>query len=422
MQINNLLKQIDFIKEIDKIKYIQRKTKLFNSNRCENDAEHSWHLAMMALVLAEHSDKPIDILKVLKMVLIHDIVEIDAGDTFIYDTQKNHTNTEQELMAAKRIFGLLPEEQAKEFIEIWKEFEEGHTDEAKFAKSMDRFEPLLQNASNNGGTWTEFNVDYQKVYDKKKAIKEGSAAIWNYAENLLNESVEKGVLKKLQLNIRLMNFQKIFNFLAQLQVYNDRNWFNEHKAEYDEARATFETLINALILPLSQLDPSIGTVTAGECIFRIYRDIRFSNDKTPYKTHFSAFIANGGRKTRMAGYYIHIQPDESFLAGGIYAPDSTTLESIRNAIYHNPDEIRRILDDKKFRKFFPEISNEEKLKNPPKGYPKEFKEIELIKNKHFVTQQALDNDFFMKENVVDRLMEIFKVQYPFNEFLNKAVK
>ncbi len=197
MPPTNLSKQIDFIKEIDKIKYIQRKTKLFNSDRHENDAEHSWHLAMMALVLAEHSDEPIDILKVLKMVLIHDIVEIDAGDTFIYDTQKNHTNTEQELIAAKRIFGLLPQKQAEEFFEIWKEFEDGITDEAKFAKSMDRFEPLLQNASNNGGTWTEFNVDYQKVYDKKKAIKDGSSAIWNYAENLLNESVEKGVLRKL---------------------------------------------------------------------------------------------------------------------------------------------------------------------------------------------------------------------------------
>ncbi len=198
MITKNLLKQIDFIKEIDKIKYIQRKTKLFNSDRCENDAEHSWHLGLMALVLAEHSDKPIDILKVVKMVLIHDIVEIDAGDTFIYDTKKNHTNTEQELLAAERIFGLLPEKQAREFIEIWKEFEDGVTDEARFAKSMDRFEPLLQNASNNGGTWTEFNVDYQKVYDKKKAIKDGSSTIWNYAENLLNESVEKGVLRKLQ--------------------------------------------------------------------------------------------------------------------------------------------------------------------------------------------------------------------------------
>jgi len=196
MQTENLRKQVAFIKEIDKLKYIQRKTKLFNSDRHENDAEHSWHLAMMTIVLASHSDKPIDVLKVVKMVLIHDIVEIDAGDTFIYDNVKNHTNTDEELLAAKRIFGLLPEEQAQEFIAIWQEFEDGITDEAKFAKTMDRFEPLLQNTSNNGGTWTEFNVPYQKVYDKKVAIKEGSATIWNYAENLINESVEKGILKK----------------------------------------------------------------------------------------------------------------------------------------------------------------------------------------------------------------------------------
>ena len=196
MQTENLLKQVSFIKEIDKLKYIQRKTKLFNSDRNENDAEHSWHLAMMTIVLAEHSDRPIDVLKVLKMVLIHDIVEIDAGDIFIYDTTKNHTNTEEELIAAKRIFGLLPTKQAEEFISIWKEFEDGQTEEAKFAKSMDRFEPLLQNTSNNGGTWREFNVPFQKVYDKKKAIKEGSTLIWNYAENLINESVVKGILSK----------------------------------------------------------------------------------------------------------------------------------------------------------------------------------------------------------------------------------
>lgn len=194
---DNLLKQIAFIKEIDKVKYIQRKTKLFNSDRNENDAEHSWHLAIMAVVLAEHSNENIDVLKVVKMLLIHDIVEIDAGDTFIYDTQKNHTNTDEERLAANRIFGLLPKAQAEELIEIWEEFEAGETKEAKFAKSMDRLEPLLQNASNNGGTWAEFGVDYNKVYNKKKVIKDGSEVIWNYAENLINESVEKGILKKI---------------------------------------------------------------------------------------------------------------------------------------------------------------------------------------------------------------------------------
>jgi putative hydrolase of HD superfamily len=130
------------------------------------------------------------------MVLIHDIVEIDAGDTFIYDTEKNHTNTDEERTAANRIFGMLPKEQADELISIWEEFENGETHEAKFARSMDRFEPLLQNASNNGGTWAEFGVSYDKVYEKKKDIKEGSSSLWSYAENLINESVEKGILKK----------------------------------------------------------------------------------------------------------------------------------------------------------------------------------------------------------------------------------
>ena len=196
MKTDKLLQQINFIKEIDKIKYIERKTKLFNSDRNENDAEHSWHLAMMTIVLAEHSDVPIDLLKVLKMVLIHDIVEIDAGDTFIYDTEKNHTNTDEERTAANRIFGMLPKEQADELISIWEEFENGETHEAKFARSMDRFEPLLQNASNNGGTWTEFGVNYDKVFEKKKDIKEGSSLLWSFAKNLINESVDKGILKK----------------------------------------------------------------------------------------------------------------------------------------------------------------------------------------------------------------------------------
>jgi len=196
MDIDRLKQQIDFIKEIDKLKYIQRKTKLFNSDRHENDAEHSWHLAMMVLVLAEHANEPIDVLKVLKMVLIHDIVEIDAGDTFLFDTKKSHSNTEEELKAAKRIFGLLPEKQAKEFINIWEEFEAFETAEAKFARSIDHFEPLLQNASNKGGTWAEFNVPYDTVIEKKKVMKEGAETVWNYAKNLLDDCVEEGKLKK----------------------------------------------------------------------------------------------------------------------------------------------------------------------------------------------------------------------------------
>ena len=192
--MNNLLKQIEFIKEIDKLKYIFRKTKLINSDRPENDAEHSWHLAMMAIILAEHSNEPIDVAKVMKMVLIHDIVEIDSGDVFAYDTTKSHDNFDEELKAARRIFGILPEEQAEEFINLWIEFEEMKTPESKFARSLDRLEPLLQNASNNGGTWREFDVKYDQVMEKKQVIKDGSEELWKFAENLIDESVEKGIL------------------------------------------------------------------------------------------------------------------------------------------------------------------------------------------------------------------------------------
>ena len=192
--MDHLLNQIEFIREIDKLKYIFRKTKLINSDRPENDAEHSWHLAMMAIVLAGHANEPIDLEKVMKMVLIHDIVEIDSGDVFVYDTAKNHDNFDEELKAARRIFGILPKEQAEEFLNIWIEFEEMKTPESKFARSLDRLEPLLQNASNNGGTWREFDVKYDQVMEKKQVIKDGSEELWKFAENLIDESVEKGIL------------------------------------------------------------------------------------------------------------------------------------------------------------------------------------------------------------------------------------
>ncbi len=196
MEFEHLLKQVEFIYEIDKVKYILRKTRLFNSERNENDAEHSWHLAIMALILSEHANEPVDILKVVKMLLIHDVVEIDAGDIFLYDSVLNHTNTLTEQKAAERIFGLLPAEQAKEYIATWEEFEDSKTPEAKFARAMDRLEPLLQNVSNNGGTWKEFNVSYEQVMAKKSVIKDGSETLWKFANKLIDESVEKGILHK----------------------------------------------------------------------------------------------------------------------------------------------------------------------------------------------------------------------------------
>lgn len=191
MNTDRLLQQLNFIKEIDKIKYIQRKSKLFNSERRENDAEHSWHLAMMVLILSEYSNESLDLLKVITMVLIHDIVEIDSGDIFLYDLKNNHTNTAEELKAAERIFGMLPEEQAKKYINIWLEFEQAETKEAKFAKAIDRLEPILQNLENNGGTWNEFEVPFSSVYNKSKSINKGSNILWQYVEKLIKKYFKK---------------------------------------------------------------------------------------------------------------------------------------------------------------------------------------------------------------------------------------
>lgn len=195
-EFDELLQQIAFIHEIDKLKYIQRNTRLFGSERKENDAEHSWHLSMMAIVLAKYSNEPVDIYKVLKMLLVHDIVEIDSGDIFLFDAIVNHDNTISERKAAERIFGLLPAEQAGELVAVWEEFETGETAEAKFARAMDRLEPVLQNISNNGGTWKEFNVNYQKVIEKVSPMRNGSEFLWDFAKTLIDDGAERGIIEK----------------------------------------------------------------------------------------------------------------------------------------------------------------------------------------------------------------------------------
>jgi len=192
-----LNKQIEFILEIDKLKKVYRQSVITDGSREENDAEHSWHLAVMAIVLHEYAnDTNIDLLKVLKMVLIHDIVEIDAGDTFIYDKKGNEKKAQREMMAAERIFGLLPEEQYMEFKKLWEEFEARETPEAKFAATLDRLEPLLLNAKTGGHTWKKFNITSERVLQKNLHTKQGSAKLWEYINDLIEECIDKGYLKK----------------------------------------------------------------------------------------------------------------------------------------------------------------------------------------------------------------------------------
>lgn len=187
------MKQIEFIREIDKVKEIFRHTKLFNGSRTENDAEHSWHLAIMAIVLAEHANEPVDISRVVKMVLIHDIVEIDAGDYIVY-TDKKSEKEEKERKASKRIFGILPDEQRKEFISLWSEFEKRETAEAKFAAAIDRLEPLMQNYYNEGDTWLKYDIKFEQIINGNKHMEEGSSVLWELARKMIEECREKGLI------------------------------------------------------------------------------------------------------------------------------------------------------------------------------------------------------------------------------------
>ena len=169
---------------------------------------------------------------------------------------------------------------------------------------------------------------------------------------------------------------KIFSFFTDLAENNNREWFNDHKSDYLAAKENFESFIHLLIQEIALFDKNIVGVEVKDCVFRIYRDIRFSNDKTPYKTHIGAYIAKGGRKSNLAGYYVHVEPAGSFLSGGIYMPPSNILNIIRQEIFENYDEFLKIVNDKTFSSTFGPFWGE-KLKTPPRNYPKDFPGIEL---------------------------------------------
>ena len=187
-------KQLAFILELDKIKKIGRQTYLSDASRKENDAEHSWHLALMAFVLADYANEKVDVLKTMKMVLLHDVIEIDAGDTYAYDTEANKTKRDRELKAADRIFGILPEAQAAEYRSLWDEFEAMETAEAKFANMLDKVQPLLLNDASGGKSWEEHGVKKSQVMARNARVHEGSEEIWAYAKALIERNAAAGKL------------------------------------------------------------------------------------------------------------------------------------------------------------------------------------------------------------------------------------
>lgn len=192
-----LKQQFDFFREIDKEKQIQRQTYLTDGSRKENDAEHAWHMGIMTVLLSEYANEKIDVLRTVTMLLIHDLVEIDAGDTYAYDTEGQKTQHAREEKAAARIFGILPEDQQKKLSELWEEFESGDTPEARFARSMDRVQPLILNDASGGISWEEHDVHIGQLMERNHITPDGSKAIWEYAyQNMLLPNMENGKIKR----------------------------------------------------------------------------------------------------------------------------------------------------------------------------------------------------------------------------------
>ena len=195
-QDTHLAQQIQFILEIDKLKSVLRQTLLIDGSRQENSAEHSWHLALMAILLVEYAPQPVDLPHVIKMLLVHDLVEVDAGDTFCYDTSGNQDKVIRERQAADRLFGLLPIEQGTELRALWEEFETCGTPAAQFANALDRLQPLLHNWKTQGGTWRLHGITRDRVQQRMLPVQDGAPALWELVQEVLEQSVAAGYLVK----------------------------------------------------------------------------------------------------------------------------------------------------------------------------------------------------------------------------------
>lgn len=192
---SRLDRQLAFILEVDRLKTVERRTVITDRSRQENSAEHSWHIALMAVLLSEYSNEDgVDLLKVLKMLLIHDIVEIDAGDTFVYDAEAGQDKEAREEAAAQRIFGLLPEDQRQDFHELWQEFETRESPEARFAAALDRLQPVLHNVHTEGASWHEHGIRRDQVVGFNRTMGEGAQTLWQRALELIDRAVERGHL------------------------------------------------------------------------------------------------------------------------------------------------------------------------------------------------------------------------------------
>ena len=215
--------------------------------------------------------------------------------------------------------------------------------------------------------------------------------------------------------------KELFKFLKELRENNDREWFKANKDRYDALNKEYVEVVEKLIAGISTFDPEIAGLDAKSCVYRIYRDVRFSNDKTPYKTHFGAYMTGcGGRTSPYGGYYLHIEPGNALVSGGVWCPSPAMLKKLRQDIYNNMEEFTGILENKEFKDIYGELEGEV-LKRMPDGFPKDYEYDYILKHKSFIVSSNKPEKFFYSKDWVDEVVENFRILYPFNKFLNYTI-
>jgi len=215
--------------------------------------------------------------------------------------------------------------------------------------------------------------------------------------------------------------KELFEFLRELRANNNREWFKSNKARYDSLHEAHVAIVNRLIPKIGEYDPEIRSLEANSCIYRIYRDLRFTTDKTPYKTHFGAYMTGiGGRTSPYAGYYLHLEPDNCLLSGGVWCPTPPMLKRLRRDIFDNAEEFQAILNEPAFMRLYGTLEGEQ-LKRTPDGFPKDSPFDSLLRYKYYIVSAMKSEVFFENNNWLDQVAEDFKVLYPFNKFLNYTI-
>jgi uncharacterized protein (TIGR02453 family) len=214
----------------------------------------------------------------------------------------------------------------------------------------------------------------------------------------------------------------VLDFLAQLQENNNREWFQANKQQYEAAKDEVEFVVDSIIPVIARFDNAVKFVESKDCMFRIFRDVRFSKDKSPYKINMGAWITRAGRKSPGPGYYIHLQPGGSFLAAGVYMPEPDQLKKIRKEIYYNVTEFTSILNEKKLKKYSNGLAEMDKAKLPPKDFPKDFPEIDLLKHRHYTVSYPIRDEMIDSEHFIELAGIVFKAMHPLNVFLKRALE